>query len=106
MRPPTIRALLLVTLAFGAPLSAQGRDARALLAEMSREEKFWQLFMIPGDLDSASYDYSRGIFGLQIGARPGIPARDAARAHAARVDSIQRWFRERSRLRIPIITFE
>ncbi len=106
MRPPTIRALLLVTLAFGAPLSAQGRDARALLAEMSREEKFWQLFMIPGDLDSASYDYSRGIFGLQIGARPGIPARDAARAHAARVDSIQRWFRERSRLRIPIIPFD
>lgn len=77
-----------------------------LLGRMSREEKFWQLFMIPGDLDNPAHDYRAGIFGLQIGARPGIAPRDAARAHAARVDSIQRWFRTESRHRIPIIPFD
>ncbi len=73
---------------------------------MTREEKFWQLFMIPGDLDSASFDYSKGIFGLQVGAAAGVAPRDAARAHAARVDSIQRWFRTQTRLGTPIIPFE
>lgn len=73
---------------------------------MTREEKFWQVFMIPGDLDTPAHDYRAGIFGLQIGARPGVPARDAARAHAARVDSIQRWFRTQSRHRIPILPFD
>ncbi len=106
-----LAALLAVLAAFG-PLEAQVRradiDARAtaLLSRMTREEKFWQLFMIPGDLDAPADDYSAGIFGLQIGARPGVPARDAARAHAARVDSIQRWFTTRSRHRIPIIPFD
>lgn len=89
-----------------APASAQTPDVRAtaLLATLSREQKFWQLFMIPGDLDSASFDYTKGIFGLQIGAVRGIPPRDAARAHAARVDSIQRWFVARTG--VPIIPFD
>jgi len=88
--------------------AAQDADtrARALLARMTREEKFWQLFMIPGDLDSASHDYSHGIFGLQVGTVPGIAPRDAARAHAARIDSIQQYFTKRTRLGIPIIPFE
>ncbi len=60
--------------------------------------------MIPGDLDSAAFDYSKGIFGLQISAAPGVPAREAARAHAARVDSIQRWFIARTG--VPIIAFD
>lgn len=83
-------------------------DARVadLLQRMSREEKFWQLFMIPGDLDTPAHDYSSGIFGLQIGAARGVPATEAARAHAARVDSIQRWFRTQSRQRIPILAFD
>lgn len=86
-----------------APVESRVQD---LLSRMTREEKFWQLFMIPGDLDTPSHDYRAGIFGLQIGARPGIAPRDAARAHAARVDSIQRWFRTQSRHRIPIIPFD
>lgn len=88
------------------PDSTTEARARALLGRMTRDEKFWQLYMAPGDLDSASYDYSRGVFGLQIGAKPGVPPREAARAHAARVDSIQRWFRQQSRLGIPIIPFD
>jgi beta-glucosidase len=72
---------------------------------MTLEEKFWQLFMIPGDLDDASYDYSHGIFGLQIS--PADSARDnTARRHAERVNAIQRYFVERTRLGIPIIPFD
>jgi len=78
---------------------------RDLLGRMTLEEKFWQLFMIPGDLDDASNDYSHGIFGLQIS--PGDSGRgNAARAHAERIDTIQRYFVDRTRLGIPIIPFE
>ena len=46
-------------------LSVEAR-VRDLLGRMTPEEKFWQLFMIPGDLDTPSHDYTKGIFGLQI----------------------------------------
>jgi beta-glucosidase len=72
---------------------------------MTREEKFWQLFMIPGDLDDASHDYSHGIFGLQI-SPVGSARADAARRHAERINTIQRYFADRTRLGIPIIPFE
>jgi beta-glucosidase len=71
-----------------------------LLARMTLEEKFWQLFMIPGDLDDPSNDYSHGIFGLQIGAGAD------ARGHAERINAIQRYFVEQTRLGIPIIPFD
>src|SRR6187455_2202430 len=45
------------------PVDARVRD---LLGRMTLEDKFWQLFMIPGDLDNPANDYSHGIFGLQI----------------------------------------
>lgn len=45
------------------PVDARVRD---LLARMTLEEKFWQLFMIPGDLDDSTHDFSHGIFGLQV----------------------------------------
>jgi beta-glucosidase len=78
---------------------------RDLLGRMTPEEKFWQLFMIPGDLDDASHDYSHGVFGLQIS--PADSARaNAARRHAERINTIQRYFVERTRLGIPIIPFE
>src|SRR5690348_14038292 len=56
-------------------------DARVhdLLARMTLEEKFWQLFMIPGDLDDSTHDYSHGVFGLQIDTKP---ASDPAAADA------------------------
>jgi len=106
---PIAAVLSAVVLSLPSALAAQTSiDARvsALLSQMSREEKFWQLFMIPGDLDTPAHDYSAGIFGLQIGAKAGVPANQAARAHAARVDSIQRWFRMQSRHRIPILAFD
>lgn len=79
------------------PIDARVKD---LLGRMTLEEKFWQLFMIPGDLDTPANDYSRGIFGLQI--RSSRSARD----HAARINAIQKYFVESTRLGIPIIPFE
>jgi beta-glucosidase len=78
--------------------------AQDLLARMTPEEKFWQLFMIPGDLDDSTHDYSHGIFGLQVGFSDTSP--EAARADARRINAIQRYFVERTRLGIPVIPFE
>lgn len=40
-----------------------------LLGRMTPEEKFWQCFMIPGDLDQAAKgQYHHGIFGFQVSA--------------------------------------
>lgn len=46
------------------PVEARVQD---LLKRMTAEEKFWQCFMIPGDLDNVPEgQYSHGIFGLQV----------------------------------------
>src|SRR5262245_35565952 len=87
-----------------APLPNAQR-ARALLGRMTREEKFWQLFMIPGDLDYATHDYSHGVFGLQMSPVDSM-RNNAARRHAERINTIQRYFVDRTRLGIPIIPFE
>lgn len=79
---------------------------RDLLGRMTLEEKFWQLFMIPGNLDDPVHDYSHGIFGLQIAAASNVRADNAARDHALRINAIQRYFVERTRLGIPIVPFE
>ena len=117
---PHPRSLLVVLLAASLPAPARAqesprvpyRDARLpvservrdLIGRMTLEEKFWQLFMIPGSLDDSTHDYSHGSFGLQISALsgPGNPAR----AHAERINAIQRYFVEKTRLGIPIIPFE
>ncbi|MDE3127419.1 MAG: glycoside hydrolase family 3 C-terminal domain-containing protein [Gemmatimonadota bacterium] len=76
---------------------------------MSVTDKFWQLFMIPGDRDRPADDYSHGIFGLQISeAPPGdtVPVADAAREQAERINAIQRYFVDSTALGIPIIPFD
>lgn len=90
------------------PLLPVSERVRDLVARMTREEKFWQLFMTPGDLDNPANDYSRGIFGLQISAAPKVAAGAAtsAIAHTERINAIQRFFVERTRLGIPIIAFD
>jgi beta-glucosidase len=90
------------------PVEARVRD---LLGRMTLEEKFWQLFMIPGDLDNPANDYSHGIFGLQIATARRQPEAQAdapalARAHAERINAMQRYFVEKTRLGIPILPFE
>src|SRR5262245_31181842 len=77
---------------------------RDLLARMTLAEKFWQLYMSPGSLDDPAHDYSSGAFGLQV--KPTDTTGAAARQHAERINRIQRYFVERTRLGIPIISFE
>jgi len=86
-----------------------------LLSRMSMEEKFWQLFMIPGDLAGEKDKYNHGIFGLQISAKGSEDAAgqilDYSQAGGAlhtahKINEIQRYFVEESRLGIPIIPFE
>src|SRR3954471_11473534 len=83
------------------PVEARVRD---LMSRMTLEEKFWQLFMIPGDLDNPANDYSTGIFGLQV-STAAAGAAPTARGHAERINAIQRYFIEKTRLGIPIIPF-
>jgi hexosaminidase len=94
-RPPDLNAP-----AYKDPSRPTDERVRDLLARMTMEEKFWQLFMIPGDLDDPSHDYSHGAFGLQI--RKGSTARE----HAARINGIQRFFVRHTRLAVPIVPFE
>lgn len=88
-----------------------------LLSRMTIEEKFWQLFMIPGDLDKASEgQYKNGIFGFQVSAasRNGDATQqmmnygtaESAQQLARKINSIQKYFVERTRLGIPIIAFD
>ena len=79
------------------PVEARVRD---LLGRMTLEEKFWQLFMLPGSRADAAHDYSRGVFGLQDRA-----AADA-RGDAAAYNALQRYFVDSTRLGIPMLAFE
>ena len=102
--------------AYRNPSLSPDARARDLLGRMTLQEKFWQLYMSPGSLDDPAHDYSKGAFGLQISASSGRaeagssdPAGGVfriARAHAERINAIQRYFVEKTRLGIPIIPFE
>jgi beta-glucosidase len=83
------------------PVDARVRD---LVGRMTLDEKFWQLFMIPGDLDDSTHDYRHGVFGLQVRMPEKNPG--TAREHAAKINSIQRFLVEKTRLGIPMIPFE
>ena len=50
------------------PVDQRVRD---LLSRMTVEEKFWQLFMIPGDLSDGKARYAHGIFGLSMRGQAG-----------------------------------
>lgn len=111
-------AIALAALAAASPLAAQGEPYRNpslpvadrvadLLGRMTLREKFWQLYMSPGSLDDQGHDYSNGAFGLQIDiADSSGDAAHVARSHAERINSIQRYFVEQTRLGIPIIPFD
>ncbi|MCU7617129.1 glycoside hydrolase family 3 C-terminal domain-containing protein [Chryseobacterium sp. PBS4-4] len=96
------------------PIQTRVQD---LLKRMTPEEKFWQCFMIPGDLDNVPKgQYSHGIFGLQVSAGNqggGVAgqllkynANEDAERLAKKINAIQKYFVEESRLGIPIIPFD
>ena len=88
-----------------------------LLNRMTIEEKFWQLFMIPGEIKKDDGEkYKNGIFGFQVSAesKNGEAAQqmlnynssEDALLLAKKINSIQKYFIEKSRLGIPIIAFD
>lgn len=96
------------------PISLRVKD---LVNRMTAEEKFWQLFMIPGDLDNAtSQKYKQGLFGFQVSAGSSntnvteqlirYNATEDAIQLANKINNIQRYFVEQTRLGIPIIAFD
>ncbi|PJJ67486.1 beta-glucosidase [Chryseobacterium geocarposphaerae] len=96
------------------PVEARIQD---LLKRMTPEEKFWQCFMIPGDLDHVPKgQYAHGIFGLQVSAGNqggGVAgqllkynANEDAERLVKKINAIQKYFVEESRLGIPIIPFD
>ena len=90
-----------------ARLSVEAR-VRDLLSRMTLDEKFWQLYLSPGDRDNPMHDYSHGAFGLQItlGNQPVPKGVSAARFHAARINAIQHYFVDSTRLGIPVLAVE
>ena len=104
-----VRVALGISILFAQPAAAQPyrnpglpieRRVHDLLGRMTPEEKFWQLFMIPGGREDSTADYSHGIFGLQN--RSAVSARSDAQLQNA----LQHYFVDSTRLGIPIIPFE
>ncbi len=87
-----------------------------LVQRMTPEEKFWQLFMIPGDLGTDESKYKDGIFGFQVSAASNngdaasqllqYGTAEDAYTLVQKINSIQKYFVERTRLGIPIIAFD
>jgi beta-glucosidase len=95
------------------PIASRVKD---LLQRMTPEEKFWQLFMIPGEPGTDKTKYRNGIFGFQVSAASAdgsasqqmlrYNSSETAAALAKKINSIQRYFVEETRLGIPIIAFD
>lgn len=77
------------------PIDARIND---LLHRMTKEEKFRQLFMVALDTDFDSVKFKNGIFGLQIKV-------DSANEQIQKINSVQKYFAEKTRLGIPAIFF-
>lgn len=87
-----------------------------LIKRMTPTEKFWQLFMIPGDLGNNPELYKNGIFGFQVSAvssQTGVGAqlmsyntKENALLLAQKINQIQRYFINETRLGIPFIPFD
>jgi beta-glucosidase len=86
-----------------------------LLSRMTLEEKFWQMFMIPGDLSIGKDKLKHGIFGFQISSKGkndnaaeqimDYGTAGTAESMANEINELQKYFLEETRLGIPIIPF-
>lgn len=87
-----------------------------LLSRMTPEEKFRQLFMVAGDLGTDSLRFSEGLFGFQMNTvQEANSASNQMMQYAAgegalqtqrKVNNLQRFFVEETRLGIPMIAFD
>lgn len=82
------------------PAVAVDRRVHDLIRRMTIDEKFWQLFMLPGGREDSTEDYSHGVFGLQT------RTATSARSDAQLQNALQHYFVDSTRLGIPIIPFE
>ena len=92
------------------------RRVEDLLSRMTLEEKFWQMFMVSGDLDEGKEKYRHGILGLQMDTKSTSEkvseqllrygSSGTARSAAEKINAVQRFFIEETRLGIPIIPFD
>jgi beta-glucosidase len=94
------------------PIEKRVKD---LLARMTLEEKFWQLFMIPGDLSDGKEKYKNGIFGFQVSAKGSTDAAGQLLNYSAAsnaietarlINKMQHYFVDETRLGIPMIAFD
>ena len=86
--------------AYRDPSLSVERRVEDLVARMTAEEKFRQLFMVPYDRGAGREAWKDGIFGLQV--RGDGDARQAAE----KINALQKFFAEETRLGIPIVPFE
>lgn len=88
-----------------------------LLSRMTPEEKFWQCFMIPGDVSQLSEGkYKQGVFGLQVSAgsqQDGAAGQllqynttEELYTLATKINQLQKFFVEETRLGIPMLPFD
>jgi beta-glucosidase len=88
-----------------------------LLQRMTPEEKFWQCFMIPGDVTQLSEGkYQHGIFGLQVSAgaqHDGAAGQllqynttEGLQTLGVKINQLQQFFVEKTRLGIPMLPFD
>ncbi len=95
------------------PIAERVQD---LLHRMTPEEKFRQLFMVAGDLGKNPDQFNEGLFGFQVNANAIAAATDEqlldytstsdAIETAEKINHIQHYFIEQTRLGIPIIAFD
>ena len=96
------------------PIEQRVKD---LLGRMTAEEKFWQLFMIPGSIEKGEEaKYQHGIFGFQVSAVGNnsdasqqmmqYGKSETAIGLAKKINAIQRQLVEHTRLGIPMIAFD
>ncbi len=86
-----------------------------LIKRMTLEEKFWQLFMIPADLNGNKEKYKHGAFGFNFARVTSKNAAnqildydegETAKRTAEVINSFQKYFIEETRLDIPLIPYD
>ena len=99
------------------PALSTDERVKDLIFRMTIEEKFWQLFMISGEMHKGEEEkYKNGIFGFQVGAGAqegnangqmlNYNSTENAVAFVKKINAMQHYFAEGTRLGIPIIPFD